>query len=93
MNISRKKNSETWKAKIEVGRTALVGIPTLLATRVVKEFIKEIVKIMCPYCGIIEEFTLAKYQNCGELLNNSFNPVLSLTRTITFSAKKSTLQR
>jgi len=55
------KYPETWKAKIEVSRTT----PTITPQREVKEIIKEIVKIKCPYCGMLVESTLARCPNCG----------------------------
>jgi len=63
------KDAETWKAKIEVARTTpTVTTPTALPTREVKEIIKEIVKMKCPYCGMLVESTLARCPNCGGII-------------------------
>ncbi len=58
------KYPETWKAKIEVTKTT----PTIIPQREVKEIIKEIVKIKCPYCDMLVENTLSKCPNCGTLI-------------------------
>lgn len=56
------KNPETWKEKIEVAKT------TPIPQREVKEIIREIVKIKCPYCGMLVESTLARCPNCGAII-------------------------
>lgn len=58
------KYPETWKAKIEATRAT----PTIIPQREVKEIIKEIVKIKCPYCGMLVEPTLARCPNCGGII-------------------------
>ena len=58
------KNPEAWKAKIEVARTT----PTITPQREVKEIIKEIVKIKCPYCGMLVDHILARCPNCGAII-------------------------
>jgi predicted RNA-binding Zn-ribbon protein involved in translation (DUF1610 family) len=58
------KHPETWKAKIEVARMT----PTITSQREVKEIIKEIVKIKCPYCGMLVEHTFARCPNCGGII-------------------------
>jgi len=63
------KYPETWKAKIEVAKTAQsVTIPTALPTREIKEVIKEVVKVKCPYCGMLVESTLSRCPNCGGIV-------------------------
>jgi len=59
------KSPETWKAKIEVARSR----PTTTPQREVKEIIREIVKIKCPYCGMLVESTLSRCPNCGAIMN------------------------
>jgi len=55
---------QSWKTEIEVARRTQVGVPQ----REVKEIIKEIVKVKCPYCGMLVESTLAKCPNCGGIV-------------------------
>ena len=57
-------NYETWKTEIEVARRSQVTVPQ----REVKEIIKEIVKIKCPYCGMLVESTLSQCPNCSGLI-------------------------
>lgn len=57
-------NAETWKAEIEVARRT----PVITPQREVKEIIKEIVKIKCPYCGMLVEHTLVRCPNCGGMI-------------------------
>jgi len=55
---------QNWKTEIEVARRTQVAVPQ----REVKEIIKEIVKVKCPYCGMLVESTLAKCPNCGGIV-------------------------
>lgn len=55
---------QTWKTEIEVARRTQVGVPQ----REVKEIIKEIVKMKCPYCGMLVESTLSRCPNCGGIM-------------------------
>jgi hypothetical protein len=55
---------QNWKTEIEVARRTQVAVPQ----REVKEIIKEIVKVKCPYCGMLVESTLAKCPNCSGIV-------------------------
>lgn len=55
---------DTWKTEVEVARRSQVAVPQ----REVKEIIKEIVKIKCPYCGMLVESTLSQCPNCGGII-------------------------
>ncbi|MDH5782703.1 MAG: hypothetical protein OEZ35_03440 [Candidatus Bathyarchaeota archaeon] len=57
-------NPQNWKTEIEVARRTQVAVPQ----REVKEIIKEIVKIKCPYCGMLVESTLARCPNCSGII-------------------------
>lgn len=55
---------QTWKTEIEVARRTQVAVPQ----KEVKEIIKEIVKIRCPYCDMLVESTLARCPNCNGII-------------------------
>jgi hypothetical protein len=57
-------NVETWKAKIDNAMQTQIITPQ----REVKETIKEIVKVKCPYCGMLVESTLSECPNCGGIM-------------------------
>jgi len=57
-------NPQNWKTEIEVARRTQVAVPQ----KEVKEIIKEIVKIKCPYCGMLVESTLARCPNCSGII-------------------------
>lgn len=55
---------ENWKTKTEVARRTQVAKPQ----REIKEIIKEIVKVKCPYCGTLVESTLSQCPNCSGII-------------------------
>jgi len=57
-------NPQNWKTEIEVARRTQVAVPQ----KEIKEIIKEIVKIKCPYCGMLVESTLARCPNCSGII-------------------------
>jgi hypothetical protein len=57
-------NVETWKAKADIAIQTQIITPQ----REVKETIKEIVKVKCPYCGMLVESTLSQCPNCGGIM-------------------------
>jgi hypothetical protein len=54
-------NGDTWKAKIDDATQTFMVTPQ----REVKETVKEIVKVKCPYCGMLVESTVSGCPNCG----------------------------
>jgi len=60
-------NPETWKARIEVAKSTSMEKPksTLMEKQVI---IKEVIKIKCPYCGMLVESNLSQCPNCGAIL-------------------------
>lgn len=57
-------NPETWKAKIEVANMALEG-------QVIKEreiITQTIIKVRCPYCGMLVDENLSNCPNCKATL-------------------------
>jgi predicted RNA-binding Zn-ribbon protein involved in translation (DUF1610 family) len=60
-------NPEKWMTEIEVARrTQKESIFTV--QREIKEITKEIVKIKCPYCGMLVEQTLSRCPNCNGVI-------------------------
>jgi len=57
-------NADVWKTEIDMARQKYVIMPQ----KEVKEIIKEIVKVKCPYCGILVESTLSTCPNCGGII-------------------------
>ena len=51
---------DVWRIEIEVAKQQQTPSP-----QVVKEIVKEIVKVRCPYCGTLTESTLPNCPNCG----------------------------
>jgi predicted RNA-binding Zn-ribbon protein involved in translation (DUF1610 family) len=60
-------NPEKWMTEIEVARrTQKESVFTI--QREIKEITKEVVKIKCPYCGMLVEQTLSRCPNCNGLI-------------------------
>jgi hypothetical protein len=60
-------NPEKWMMEIEVARrTQKESMFTV--QREIKEVTREIVKIKCPYCGMLVENTLSRCPNCNGLI-------------------------
>lgn len=57
-------NPDTWKAKIEVANLALEG-KRITEREVIT---REVVKIRCPYCGMLADENFSKCPNCGGTL-------------------------
>ena len=57
-------NAETWKAKIDVTKSASPEV----ISKEREVIIKEIIKVKCPYCGMLVEQNLPKCPNCGAVL-------------------------
>jgi hypothetical protein len=55
-------NPETWKEKIEAAKRSQVSILQN------QETTKEIVKIKCPYCGMLVESSLSQCPNCSNMI-------------------------
>ena len=55
---------ENWKTEIEVARRTQITV----TQKEIKEIVKEVVKIKCPYCGMLVESTLSRCPNCGSII-------------------------
>jgi len=55
---------ETWRTEIEVARRTQVTV----TQKEIKEIVREIVKVKCPYCGMLVDSTLSTCPNCGSII-------------------------